>query len=358
MIIQQHKGYHGEIARGTRDTFDTRDTLRYNCLMRSKIFGYILQNQVLAAILIVAAAWLVIEIREVLVALFVSYILMAAIAPYVEFLRRQKIPKPIAILIPYVLTIALIVLLIVSLLPFFIIQIGLLFAKLPVYIIDSANILGLRIDGSSLAPIATAEFGNLSSGILSITGRVFGGVFALISIFVISFYLLVYREAVKESFAAIFPERDRAKVASTLEKVEDKLGNWLRGQIILSGFIGVMTWIFLTLYGIEFALPLAVVAGLLEIVPTIGPTVAAIPAIIVALTISFPLAAVVAGSYILMQFFESHVLVPRIMQKAVGLNPIVIIIGIITGGKLLGPVGALLAVPFLSLLVVIYKNLE
>lgn len=326
--------------------------------MRSKIVGYILQNQILAAILIIAVAWLAIEIREVLVALFVSYILMTAIAPYVEFLRRNRIPKPIAILIPYLITIALIILLIVSLLPFFITQIGLLFERFPAYITSSASILGLKLDGSSLAPIATSEFGNLSSGILSITGRVFGGVFALISIFVISFYLLVYREDVRESFAALFPERDRAKVASTLEKVEDKLGNWLRGQIILSGFIGVATWIFLTAYGIEFALPLAVVAGLLEIVPTIGPTISAIPAIIVALTVSFPLAALVTGSYILLQFLESHLLVPRVMQRAVGLNPIVIIIGIIIGGKLLGPVGALLAVPFLSLLVVIYKNLE
>ena len=104
-------------------------------------------------------------------------------------------------------------------------------------------------------------------------------------------------------------------------------------------------------------MPLAVIAGLLEIVPTIGPIIAAIPAIIVALNISFPMALIVGVAYFLIQLLENNILVPRIMQRAVGLNPIVIIIGIIIGGKLLGVPGALLAIPFISLLVVIYRNI-
>ncbi|HVZ12822.1 MAG TPA: AI-2E family transporter [Patescibacteria group bacterium] len=325
--------------------------------MRDRVVNYILQNQVLSAILVIAVAWLALEIREMLIALFVSYILMAAVTPYVDSLRRSRVPKPIAILIPYLITIVFIILIIVSLLPFFVQQVGLLLMHLPGYAISSANTLGIPLDGGSIAPLVTAEFGSFSTGIVSITSKLFGGFFALVSIFVISFYLLVYKEQVEESFTTLFPKKEQGKVKATLEKVEDKLGSWLRGQILLSGFIGVTTWIFLSALGIEFALPLATVAGLLEIVPTIGPTVAAIPSIMVALTISFPLAILVALLYVLMQFIESHVLVPRIMQRAVGLNPIVIILGIIAGGKLLGPVGALLAVPFISLIVVVNKNL-
>lgn len=305
-----------------------------------------------------AIAWLIIEIRSVLIALFVAYILMSAIEPYVDFLQKRHLPKPIAVLIPYVITIGLIVLLMVALLPFFINQISLLIVDLPGFAIASAKAAGVKIDSSSVTSLITSEFGNVSAGVVSITSSLFGGLFEIISIFVLSFYLLVYRENVRKSFSSLFPKKEQKKVASTLSQAEDKMGSWLRGQVVLSGFIGAMTWIVLTILGVDFALPLAVIAGLLEIVPTIGPIVSAIPAVLVALTVSIPLALAVAGAYILIQFFESHVLVPRVMQKAVGLNPIIIIIAIIIGGKLLGPTGALLAIPFVSFLVVVFKNLK
>jgi predicted PurR-regulated permease PerM len=168
----------------------------------------------------------------------------------------------------------------------------------------------------------------------------------------------LYRETVTNSFVNIFPKNYRGKVFKTTRLIEDKLGSWLRGQIVLSFSIGFLTWIVLSLLGVSFALPLAVIAGILEIVPTIGPILSAIPAIIVALNISPLLALIVAVSYIFIQLFENNVLVPRIMQRAVGLNPIVIILSIIVGGKLLGVAGALLAIPFVSLIFVAYKNLE
>jgi predicted PurR-regulated permease PerM len=108
----------------------------------------------------------------------------------------------------------------------------------------------------------------------------------------------------------------------------------------------------------KFALPLAVLAGLFEIVPTVGPIISAVPAIVVALTISPNMAIIVAIAYILIQFTENHLLVPRIMQRAVGLNPVVVIVGVIAGERLLGIPGALLSVPFISLLFIIAKNIE
>ncbi len=326
--------------------------------MLNGVVNYVLKNQVLSAIIIVGIAWLMIEIREVLVVLFISYILMAAIEPYVEFLQKRRVPKALAIFIPYFITILILGLLIVSLMPFLIGQISALISVLPRYAVSAAALLGFPLNGSSIQSLATNEFANVSSSVFSVTSKLFGGIFQIISIFVLSFYFLVYRESVQKSFSQLFPVKHQGRVLKTMSLTEDKLGSWLRGQVILSGFIGAGTWIVLIILGVPFALPLAVIAGLLEIVPTIGPTVSAIPAVLVALTISFPLALIVAASYVLVQFFESHVLVPRVMQRAVGLNPIVIIIGIIIGGRLLGPVGALLAVPFISFLVVIAKNLK
>ena len=326
--------------------------------MRNKLLRYIVQNQILVALFVVAIVWIVIQIREILITLFISYILMAAISPYVEFLEKRRVPKPVAIIVPYVITIAFIVIIIATLLPFFIGQIELLLSRFPSYIGEEAELLGLKLDQSSLGPLATAELKNLGTGVFSITSWVFGGVFSAISIFVISFYLLLYKKAVTQSFASCFPKSAQDRVYKTIREVEDKLGSWTRGQIVLSGFIGGLTWVALTVLGIEFALPLAIIAGLLEIVPTIGPIISAVPGMIVALNISLPMAAVVAASYFFIQLVEGQILVPRVMQKAVGLNPILIIIGIIVGGKLLGIAGALLAIPFISLLVVIYKNLE
>ena len=136
------------------------------------------------------------------------------------------------------------------------------------------------------------------------------------------------------------------------------MGAWFRGQIVLSFSIGFLTWISLLILGLPFALPLALLAGILEIVPTIGPIISAIPAVIIALNISPTMALLVVLLYIIIQLLENNILVPRIMEKAVGLNPIVIILGVIIGSKLMGIAGALLAVPFISLVVVVISSVR
>lgn len=122
--------------------------------------------------------------------------------------------------------------------------------------------------------------------------------------------------------------------------------------------IGFFTWIALSLVGLNYALPLALLAGFLEIVPTIGPILAAIPAVIVALTISPTMGLVVTGIYIVIQLLENNIIVPKIMQHAVGLNPVVIIIAILVGAELLGITGALLSLPFVSFVTVIFNSLQ
>lgn len=322
--------------------------------MRDTVIKYFLHNQILAAILILAIGWLIIEIREVLIAIFVSYILMAAISPYVEFLEQKRVPKVIAVIVPYIIALAFVFMLIIALLPFFISQIQILFTRLPSYLDNDIAFFGLgKLDG-----ILANEVENIGKSAFSITSKFFGGVISIVYVIAISFYLLLYKKPVIRSFTNLFPKDEQDKVTKTLVQVEEKLGSWVRGQLVLSGFIGVLTWIVLTILGVEFALPLAVIAGLLEIIPTIGPILAAIPAIIVALSVSPILAAIVAVAYFLIQLFENNVLVPRVMEKAVGLNPVIIIIGIIIGGNLLGITGALLAIPFISLIIVAYRSLE
>lgn len=320
--------------------------------------AYIHKNQFLGALLVVAIGWLLWQVKDILLALFIAYILMAGLSPYVDFLKRRRFPNVLAVVIPYFLTLALVVILIVPLVPFFVAQIQALFNSFPVYLDRAASIFGIQVNPEQTQQLVSEELGSISRNALSVTARVFGGFFSLLAILVVSFYLLLDHARIRKTLVTVFEFRDKQKAEKTVDKINEKLGGWLRGQIVLSVFIGSITWIVLTILGVPFALPLALIAGILEIIPTLGPLMASIPAIIIALNVSPNLALFVAIAYFAINQLENSILVPRIMEKAVGLHPVVIIIGVIIGGNLLGVVGALLSIPFISLVVVVAKSLS
>lgn len=326
--------------------------------MKHPLFQYLEKNQFITGLLIIALLWFTIIIRSVLVALFVAYIIMAALLPLVNFLQKKRVPKQIAVLISYFLTLAFIFLLIVPLIPFFSSQIQQLFSSLPSYINEAAQLFGVSIDPKQVQSFLASDLGSIGKNAFAVTQRVFGGIFSVLMVFALSYYLLNDHERTKTSIARFFPQQFQNKTLHTLTLIEETLGAWTRGQIILSVFIGAITWILLTILRIDFALPLALIAGILEIVPTLGPILASIPAIIVALNISVDTAIFVSLIYFIIQVIENNILVPRIMQKAVGLNPIIVILAVVIGGNLLGVIGALLAVPFLSILIIIFQNIR
>ncbi len=284
---------------------------------------------------------------------------MAAILPVTEYLRKRKVPKLFAVLIPYFGISTAFFLLIFTMVPFIIDQVESLAKDFPKYLDRTANIFGVtEINPRQVQSYLTSQVDNVSSSAFEVTTRVFGGIFTVITIFVVSLYLLLYNDQFKKFIAKLFHNRHHDKALRTVSLVNEKLGAWLQGQMFLSFFIGIITWIALTLLGIPLALPLAIIAGMLEVIPTLGPTLAAIPAIIIAFTISPTLALAVLVTYILIQMLENQLLVPKIMERAVGLNPVVVILGVSIGANLLGVVGALLAIPFISFVIVIYKSIE
>lgn len=319
---------------------------------------YILQNQFLVTIIVVAIGWFILTMRDILIALFVSYILMAALSPSVEFLRRKGLPKALAVIIPYFATLAFLVLLIIPLIPFLASQVQSLFVRFPVYLNQAADLFGFDLNPVQINAFISSEFNSISRNAFDFTRRVFGGLFSALTILVVSFYLLIYHVRIRQNVVELFPRNSQEKVRLVLAQIEEKLGAWLRGQIVLSVSIGVLTYFALTILGLEFALPLALIAGMLEIVPTIGPIISAIPAVIVALSISPTMTLITIATYIVIQVLENNILVPKIMQKAVGLNPIIIILSIIIGNELIGVLGALLSIPFVSMLVILFNSLR
>jgi len=149
--------------------------------------------------------------------------------------------------------------------------------------------------------------------------------------------------------------RNRLKTIWT--DIEETLGSYVRGQVILSLIVGSASYVGLLLLGIPNALALAVIAALFEFIPYVGPFLGALPSILIGLTVSPLIGISVAGWYLLVQQVESNVLIPRIMQQSVGLNPLLVIIAIVGGGSLNGITGAILAIPIVGALQVIMRHM-
>ncbi|MBU1166798.1 AI-2E family transporter, partial [Patescibacteria group bacterium] len=181
----------------------------------------------------------------------------------------------------------------------------------------------------------------------------FGGLFSFILVFVLSFYFLIEENGFKKFIKSFVPQRQKSYVMGLVGRIQIQMGRWLRGQLFLGLVIGIVTYIVLSLLGVRYALVLAILAGLLEIVPYIGPVISAVPAILLALLQSPLTALFVLIAYIIIQQLENHFLVPKIMSKAVGLNPLVIILVILAGAKIAGIGGAIVAVPAATALSVI-----
>ncbi len=326
--------------------------------MLQKFYRFLMHNQIILGIFLVAFGWLLLQIREILTAIFLAYIIMAALLPAANFLRKKGFPNILAALLPYTTAVVFILLIVVPMVPLFSNEIGKLFFGLPDYIRKAGSAVGLTIETNQIQAFVSRESETIGRNAFDFTRQFFGGIVSVLTILVISFYLLLYQNRFQDAVADLFQEDDRKRAIQALNKINEKLGAWLRGQAILCLSIGIISYIALTILGVPYALPLAIIAGLLEVVPTIGPIIASVPAIIVALTISPAYGLTVAIVYLVIQLLENNLLVPKIMERAVGLNPVVVILAVMIGGNLMGVIGALLAIPFVSFLIVLYKSIQ
>jgi predicted PurR-regulated permease PerM len=184
-----------------------------------------------------------------------------------------------------------------------------------------------------------------------------GGVFGLLTILILAFYLLVGSESIVRTFVRLFPRDERRRVESACRLVTTKVSAWLGGQLLLGGIIGATAALGLWLLGVPYFYVLALIAGIGEMIPIIGPLLAAIPAVAVALSVSPGTALGVAVFFLIQQQVENHVLVPKVMERQVGVSAVVVIIALLIGGSLLGIVGAILAVPTAAILQVLFEEL-
>lgn len=294
--------------------------------------------------LFLAFIWLVLQVRDILFLLFIAFIVMAALRPAVDWLDNKRIPRIVGSLLMYVLVFGVIGLSLAGIIPSLVIQFTKLTNLLP-------SVLGKivpywNIDASAI----TQQIAPIGENVLKLTIGIFSNIATTFMVLVFAFYFLLERKYAHKFVSGFLGEEQATVIIDTLIRIEKRLGSWVGGQLLLMVSVGVLSYIGLLIFGVEFALPLAIVAGLLEIIPTIGPVVSAIPAIIVALGVSPIMGLYIALLYIVIQQLENNLLVPLIMKRSVGLHPLVTIVSLLVGARLGGIVGAILAVPILLIL--------
>jgi len=291
------------------------------------------------------------KIRHILLLLFIGLIFMSALSPIVDKMEKFKIPRGVATLILYIIIWTTISFGVAALVPPLVEQTGRFITRLPQ---DVTQISQGRFDLSILEP----HLQKLPEQIVTIALATFSNIVGLFTFMVIVFYLILERKNLKKYLLFLFGSNDREKHAETfISKLEHKLGSWFRGQLILMLIVGILSYLGLTFLGVEFAIPLAFIAGLLEVIPNIGPTLAAVPAILVALGTSPVLALATLALYFVIQQLENQLIVPKVMSKAVGLSPLIVIISLMIGFKIAGIAGAVLSVPTVLLLEIVINDL-
>lgn len=291
------------------------------------------------------------EVRDLLFSLFFAFIIMSALKPAVYFLEKRKIPRIFSALVIFILFIFIIGYILTWVFPPLISELVQLFKQLPIIIKRLSPEFGRYLDLDNFSQFLP----NLTRNIFSIVGNIFSNAIFVISTLFFSFYFILEESFIRKFLSRFFEDRHVEKVSNIFGKVEKRMSSWFWGELALMTIIGVLTFVGLSSIGVRYALPLAVIAGLLEAVPNLGPTISSVPAFLVAVSHSYFLGFSVLALYFIIQQLENNLIVPIIMRRVVGINPIITLVALIMGGRIAGVLGIVLAIPitlFIEMLIV------
>lgn len=335
-------------------------------LLNRKVIFDVSYATFLKAVLIMLLLLLLFAVREILLLMFVAIVLASGLDPLIDWLQKRKIPRAVSSLFLFLVLIGLIALIVYLLVPPLIDQVQQLIDVLPGYMETLfekvAEYTGYSQEQSmekarEIVDSLDDKIGSAASSVYGWVASLFGGFISVVIIFVLAFYFIVEEDSFKKFIRSLVPTKHRLYADDLVGRTQKQVGKWLRGQFLLCLVVGILTYIGLSILGVEYALVLAILAGLLEIVPYIGPIISAIPAIIIALSQSPVLVLLVIALYFVVQQLENHILVPKIMQKVLGLNPLVVILVILVAVQLAGILGAILAVPLATVISVFLKDI-
>lgn len=287
--------------------------------------------------------WFLFFIKDILLQIFVSLLIMTILNPTVTKLNKKfGIPRALSVLIVYALVISFIIFTIVAIIPPLIEQSSAFANNLPGYL-EQYNIPVFVVDE------ATKQFTNIisqfPSQIINLSVSVLSNLIAVLTVLFFALYFLLSRNKLEEQLATLLSKDTADRIDNVIHHLEKDLGGWARAQMILMVIVGFATYIGVVLLGLPYAIPLALLAGLLEIVPNAGPFLASVPLILVGFGVS-PLTGLAAAALaFLIQQFENYFFVPKIMEREAGVSPIFTLAALLIGFRVAGIAGAILSVP-------------
>ncbi|MBI4022226.1 MAG: AI-2E family transporter [Candidatus Andersenbacteria bacterium] len=316
-------------------------------------------------ILIVIGWWFLYLIIDLLVMLFAAVVVASAIRPVADFLQRYRLPRAGSVLLVYALVLLLFSSVVTLMIPPLTEQTVQLAHALPQLFdrLGAAGMTAFAGDGDVLASLqrilvgAGDNLANVGANILQRTRTLFSGAFTVLFVFVIALYLVVDRDALNKPFRLVVPSVHLAYTERVIDRAQRYIGRWVVAQLSLAVIIGVVVSVGLWLIGVPYALVLGLLAGAFEVVPVIGPIAAAVPAVLIGFSQSWLLGLGVLLFYVLVQQAENNLLIPIVMRKATGLNPLITILAVLLGARLGGIVGVILAVPAAVVLSTIFTDM-
>lgn len=319
--------------------------------------------KIVAIFLVLAFIYL---IRDILLTVFIAIILASVLEPLVNRLEQRKLPRPLGVIFIYVLLLTFFTIVIRMLIPPFAEQIRSLSNNFPDFwnrvLENFQSVRDYSQEQGYLDAIKRGLEGiegNLSQAASSAYGVIialFRNVVNFLLILVFTFYLVIQKDAFAKILRALTPSTYHRYVTGLAERIQSKIGSWARGQLLLGCIIGTLSFFGLLFILPHYALVLAIVAGVTELVPYLGPILGSIPAIFLGLTVSPLHGLLVLILYVVIQWLENNLIVPQVMKRQVGLNPVVIIMAMMIGARLVGLVGVILAVPVATSIGLVLKD--
>lgn len=320
--------------------------------------------------------WVLYLLRDLVLVILTAVVLASSVEPAVKFLGKYRVHRIPAVLGVYVTLAGLFVGLFYAFVPPILGELYDFAGNLP-GVAKELNLSMLAGDTGAvkkgellLAQIAqgvpVSELSTTLSGVLSASkgfattaGSVFGGLFSFVLIAILSFYFAMQERGIENFLKIVIPFGKEAYAIDLWERSKTKIGKWMQGQLLLGVLIFILVYLGLTIFGIPYALLLALLAGVLEIIPVFGPILAAIPAVALAFSVGgTSLALIITGFYLLVQQFESNLIYPLVVRKIVGVPPILVILALIIGAELAGFLGILISIPVVAAIMELVDDIE
>lgn len=329
---------------------------------------------VVKAVVLLVGVWLLFYLRDLVLVILTAIVIASAIEPGIRMLMRRKVPRLLSVIIVYLILFAFLFGLFFFFLPSVLQDLATFISSIPAYLDTflNASALGEYARILGVEPPSALSAGDILNNLRSMLGlgqafgsvfqavsSIFGGVVSFILIIVFSFYFAVIETAVDDFLRVVSPLKYEEYVLGLWRRSRHKIGLWMQGQLLLAVIMGVLVYLGLTILGVQHALVLAVIAGVFEIIPVFGPTLSAVPAVIVAFVDGgASLGLLTVALYAIAQQFENHLIYPLVVTRVVGVPPLLVILALIVGAKLAGFLGILLSVPAAGTVQELVKDLE